>query len=94
MQTRCVQDNLGAGAWAARKAIYAHFVSKCEGKALFLIMFAARRECLEAWRQLKAEHDGMSGNRVAAILRGIRNPSARWQRQTQEGKGIVEILAS
>ena len=43
---------------------------KLEGKALgIIVQLVAKGEGLEAWRQLKLEYEGKSGNRQAALLR-------------------------
>lgn len=73
LATPVVQAYLGACALPASKAIFDIVVSKCEGNAFSLIMLQARREGLEAWRQVTSEYEGTSGSRVAAMLRGILN---------------------
>ena len=47
-------------------------------------------EGLEAWRQLKLEYEGKSGNRQTALLRGIHNPRAAWE--ADDGRSVVESL--
>ena len=49
-------------------------------------------EGLEAGRQLKLEYEGKSGNRQAALLRGIFNPMAAWEADTRDGRSVVESL--
>ena len=48
---------------------YAILVVKLDGKALGIFQLMKKREGLEAWRQLKLEYEGKSGNRQAALLR-------------------------
>ena len=59
-----------------------------------LYSFVLRAICLEAWRRLKDEYEGRSGNRLAAVLRGILNPSERWNRDKEflESQNDWEIL--
>ena len=47
---------------------------KLEGKAFGIVQLVNRSEGLEAWRQLKLEYEEKSGNRQAALLRGILKP--------------------
>ena len=74
------------------KALYSLLVAKCEGKALGIVTLVQRRYGPEAWRLLKAEYEGRQGSHVAAMLRGILNPSLKWQRDHGEGKDLIEVL--
>ena len=65
---------------------------KLEGKALGIAQLVNKGEGLEAWRQLKLEYDGKSGNRQPALLRGILNPRAAWEADTRDGRSVVESL--
>ena len=38
------------------------------------------------------EYEGKSGNRQAALLRGILNPRATWEADTRDGRSVVESL--
>ena len=51
---------------------------KLEGKALGIVQLVGKGEGLEAWRK--------SGNRQAALLRGILNPRAAWEADTRDGR--------
>ena len=73
------------------RQLYAIFVVKLEGKALGIVQ-PVKGEGLEAWRQLKLEYEGKSGNRQAALLRGIVNPRAAWEADTRDGRSVVESL--
>ena len=42
--------------------------------------------------ELKLEYEGKSGNRQAALLRGILNPRAAWEVDTRDGRSVVESL--
>ena len=63
-------------------------------KALGIVQLVNKGEGLEAWRQLKLEHDGKSGNRQAALLRGILNPWSAWEADTRDGRPVLESAAS
>ena len=43
---------------------------------------------------LKEEYEGKGGNRTAALLRGILNPRARWEKMDSEGRDLCDMLAS
>ena len=58
------------------RQLYAILVVKLEGKALGIVQLVGRGEGLVAWCQLKLEYEGKSGNRQAALVRGILNPRA------------------
>ena len=66
------------------KQLFAIFVVKLDGKALGIVQLVGKGEGLEAWRQLKLQHEGKSGNRQAALLREIVNPRVeslnRWEK--------------
>ena len=53
------------------RQLYAILVVKLEGKALGVVQLVNKGEGLEAWRQLKLEYEGKSGNRQVALFRGI-----------------------
>ena len=65
---------------------------KLEGKALGIVQLVGKGEGVEAWRQLKLEYEGKSGNRQAAMLQGILNPWAAWEADTRDGRSVVESL--
>ena len=79
---------------AASTTLYALLVTKTDGKALSLVTLVPRRHGLEAWRVLKGEYEGRGGNRVAALLRGVLNPKARWEKMHVEGKDIFDMLTA
>ena len=72
------------------RQLCAILVVKLEGKALGIVQLVGKREGLEAWRQLKLEYEGKSGNRQAALLRGILNPMAAWEADTRNGRSVVD----
>ena len=74
------------------RQLYAVFVVKLEGEALGFVQLVNKGERLEAWRQLKLEYEGKSGNRQAALLRGILNARAAWEADTRDGRSVVESL--
>ena len=41
---------------------------------------------------MKLEYEDKSGNRQAALLRGIFNPRAAWEADTRDGRSVVESL--
>ena len=65
---------------------------KLEGKALGIVQLVVKGEGLETWRQLKSEYEGKSGNRQAALLRGILNPRPGWEADARDGRSLVESL--
>ena len=67
-------------------------VAKLEGKALGSVQLVLKGAGVEAWRQLKVEHEGKSGNRQAAFLRSILNHEACWDGVAKAGKTIAEML--
>ena len=52
------------------RALFSLLVAKCEGKAFGIVQLCPKGNGLEAWRRLKDEFEGRSGNRLAAMLRG------------------------
>ena len=74
------------------RQLHAILMVKLEGKALGIVPLVNKGEGLEAWRQLKLEYEGKSGNRQAAVLRGILNPRAAWEADTRDGRSVVESL--
>ena len=87
-----VSTTLEAEVQTISRQLYAILVVKLEGKALGIVQLVGKREGLEAWRQLKLEYEGKSGNRHAALLRGILNPKAAWEADTRDGRSVVESL--
>ena len=65
---------------------------KLEGKAFGIAQLVGKGQGLDAWRQLKLEYEGNSGNRQAALLRGILNPRAGWEADARERRSVVESL--
>ena len=80
-----VNTMLEAEVQTISRQLYATLVVKLEGKALGIVQLVNKGEGLEAWRQLKLEFEGKSGNREAALLRGILNPRAAWEPDTRDG---------
>ena len=74
------------------RPLYAILVVKLEGKALGIVQLVAKGVGLEAWRQLKLEYEGKSGNRQAALLRRILNPRPGWEADARDGRSLVESL--
>ena len=74
------------------RQVYAVLVVKLEGKAPGIVQLVNKGEGLEAWRQLKLEYEGKSGNRQAALMRGILNPRAAWEADSRDGRSVVESL--
>ena len=64
------------------------------GKALGIVQLVGKGEGLEAWRQLKVEYEGKSGNRQAALLRRLLNPRAGGRVAEQEKTIILNRTAS
>ena len=67
---------LDAEVQSISRQLYAILVVKLEGKALGIVQLVGTQEGLEAWRQLKLEYEGKSGNRQAALLLEVLNPRA------------------
>ena len=74
------------------RQLYAILVVKLERKVLGIVQLVGKGEGLEAWRQLKLEYEGKSGNRQAALLRSILNPRAAWEAHTRDGRSVVGSL--
>ena len=74
------------------RQLYAILVVNLEVKALGIVQLVAKGEGLEAWRQLKLEYEGKSGNRQAALLRGILNPRPGWEADARDKRSVVESL--
>ena len=83
-----VSWSVGDVNWMLRHSL----VVKLDGKALGTVQLVGMGEGLEAWRQLMLKHKGKSGNRQAALLRGILNPRAGWEADAREGRSVVESL--
>ena len=79
------------GLLVSRKG-HALVITRCEGKALSLVSLVPRRFGLEAWRVLKDVYEGIGGNRMAALPRGILNPCARWERCTVRDVTLATCL--
>ena len=69
-----VNTTLEAEVQTISRQLYAILVVELEGKALGIVQLVGKGEGLEVWRQLKLEYEGKSGNRQAALLRGVLNP--------------------
>ena len=65
---------------------------KLEGKVLGLVQLVGKGEVLEAWRQLKLEYEGKSGNRQIALLRGTLNPRPGWEADARDVRSVIESL--
>ena len=74
------------------RQLYANLVVKHDGKALGIVQLVGKGEGLEAWCQLKLEYEGKTGNRQAALCRGILNPRAGWEADARDGRSVVESL--
>ena len=72
--------------------LHAILVVKLDGKALGMVQLVDKGEGLEAWRQLKLECDGKSGNRQAALLRRNLIPRAGWEADARDGRSVAESL--
>ena len=75
-----VNTTLQAEVQTISRQMYAILVVKLEGKALGIVQLVGKGEGLFAGRQLKLEYEGKSGNRQAALMRGILNPRALYGR--------------
>ena len=87
-----VNTTLDAEVQTISRQLYATLAVKFEGKAIGIVQLVNKGEGLEAWRQLKLEYEGKSGNRQAALLRVILNPRAAWETDTRDGRSVVESL--
>ena len=87
-----VNTTLEAEVHTISRQLYANLVVKLDGKALGIVQVVGKGERLEAWCQLKLEYEGKSGNRQAALLRGILNPRAGWEADARDGRSVVESL--
>ena len=74
------------------RALFSLLVAKCEGKAFGIVQLCPKGNGLEAWRRLKDEYEGRSGNRLAAMLRGILNPRESWTRDIDNNREFLESL--
>ena len=74
------------------RALFSLLVAKCEGKAFGIVQLCPKGNGLEAWRRLKDEYEGRSGNRLAAMLRGILNPRERRTRDSDNNREFLESL--
>ena len=71
------------------RQLYAILVAKLEGKAFGIVQPVPKGAGAEAWRQLKLEYEGRSGNRQAALLRSILNPKTSWEADVTAGKSLA-----
>ena len=74
------------------RALFSMLVAKCEGKAFGIVQLCLKGNGLEAWRRLKDEYEGRSGNRLAALLPGILNPRERWNKNSDNNREFFESL--
>ena len=74
------------------RALFSLLVAKCEGNAFGIVQLCPKGNGLEAWRRLKDQYEGRSGNRLAAMLRGILNPRERWTRDSENNRAFLESL--
>ena len=87
-----VNSTLHVEVQSISRQLYAILVVKLEGKALGIVQLVTKGEGLEAWRQLKLEYEGKSGNRQAALLWRILNPRLGWGTDARDGRSLVESL--
>ena len=59
----------GQQATDVARALYALLISKCEAKALDIVLLGEKHNGLDAWRRLKEEYEAKTGGRFAAMLR-------------------------
>ena len=86
------------------RQLYAILLVKLEGKALGIVQLVNKSEGLEAWRQLKLEYEGKSGNWQSCVVarncRSVVESLNRWEKtiglyQTASGVDISDgILAA
>ena len=62
-------------------------VLNCDGKDLSRVSLVPRRHGLEEWR-VQEKHEGIRGNRTAALLGGIFNPLARLVKMKKGGSRL------
>ena len=74
------------------RALFSLLVAKCEGEAFGIVQLCPKGNGLEAWRRPKDEYESRSGNRLAAMLRGILNPRERWNKDSKVNKEFRESL--
>ena len=82
-------DGLDDNSLLISKTVRALHITKCEGKALSLVSLDPRRQGFEALRVFKEEYEGKCG----ALVRGILNPRARWEKMDSEGRDLCDMLA-
>ena len=82
-----VNTTIDAEVQTISRQVYAILVVTPEGKALGIVQLVGKGEGSEAWRQLKLEYEGKSGNRQAVLLRGILNPRAAWEGHERRSLG-------
>ena len=87
-----VNSTLQVEVQSISRQLYAILVVKLEGKALGIVHLVTKGEGLEAWRQLKLEYEGKSGNRQAALLWRNLNPRPGWETDARDGRSLVESL--
>ena len=81
-------DNLGEAQKQQAAVLYHLLIQLCAGKALSLIRLVEPANGLEAWRQLKAEYQADSSERLRAVLQGLITPT--WTASL----GFLEQLAN
>ena len=86
-------EGLDAHSLLARRAVHALVCHQVWRESSFS-GFPARRHPLEAWPVITCEYQGKAGNRMAAFLRGVRNPRARWKKMYSERRDLGDMLAS
>ena len=70
-------------------------VTWCDGKALGVaVVKLARKNGLEAWRQLKIEYDSRTGNRWTAMLRFILSPQDKLAKDREAGTDLLQSLTA
>ena len=74
------------------RALFSLLVAKSEGKAFGIVQLCPKGNGLEAWRRLKDEYEGRSGNRLVAMLRGILNPRERRNKDSDNNREFLESL--
>ena len=83
------EHDSGGDVQTISRQLYAILVVKLDGKAPGIVQLFGKGEGggrrLEAWRQLKLQYEGKSGNRQTALLRGILNPRAGGDADAREG---------